>query len=300
MSRTQTVSSENVTRGAQEPIQQGEVIHRGHDRKIAAGGSDGCLLQAYFFGQFKVFCCGKKIAPSRRRRNHELSILKYLLMNRYEPVSQDHLMGWLWPEANLKKARWSLNSAIRKVRTLLSTCPSSEYENSVLLEDGYYRLGAALLQVETDVDEFDAYYQRGLRLENANGIAEAVTKYQKAVDIYQGDFLVEDLYEDWTMVERERLISALVDILDRLSTQYYATGQYQECLRICHRLLSKDLCYERGHALIMKCYASLGLRVRASHQYQMYQHYVQQKLGQDPSPEMAALHHTILVSGTID
>jgi DNA-binding SARP family transcriptional activator len=170
----------------------------------------------------------------------------------------------------------------------------------VLLEEGYYRLCPTLVRVETDVNEFDAFYQRGLHLEKSDRMVEAVAQYEKAVDLYRGDYLVEDLYEDWTMVERERLISALIDILDRLATHYRNTAQYQDCLRICHRLLSKDPCYEKGHALIMKCYASLGFCIRASHQYQVYQHLLSQKLDKAPSPEMQALHDTILASRRID
>jgi DNA-binding SARP family transcriptional activator len=73
-------------------------------------------------------------------------------------------MGWLWPESNFKKARWSLNSAIHGLRKLLGGCSSSLSANYVSLEDGYYRLSPTV-QVWTDVDEFDERYEKGRRLE---------------------------------------------------------------------------------------------------------------------------------------
>src|SRR5215212_6744280 len=89
----------------------------------ASGAASLSVLRARFFGHFQLSCDGE---PVHLRRNGKmLIILKYLLVNRCRPVSQDHLMGWLWPESNLKRARWSLNSAICGLRKLLSECPSS-------------------------------------------------------------------------------------------------------------------------------------------------------------------------------
>ena len=196
------------------------------------------------------------------RNGKALTILKYLLANRRRPVSQDHLMGWLWPESNLKKARWSLNSAIHGLRKLLGGCSSSLSTNYVTLEDGYYRLSPAL-RVTTDVDEFDERYEKGRRLEREGRMPAAAVEYERAIDLYRGDYLIEDLYDDWTMVERERLSNAYMDMLGRLAVHYMETGQYQESIRGCYRVLEKDRCHEDSYRLLMRCYARLGLRGRA-------------------------------------
>jgi LuxR family maltose regulon positive regulatory protein len=234
---------------------------------------------------------GDSVALSHNTK--AVSILKYLVVHRDELVSQDHLMAWLWPESNLRNARWSLNSTICNLRKLLSSCPSLSSKNTVLLEEGHYQL-CPTIRIETDVDEFDAHYERGRRLKSEGWIPEALAAYEKAVELYRGDYLVEDVYEDWTMVERERLVNATVEMLDLLATHYYDTGRYHESLNTCFRLLSKDPCYERGHRCVIECYLSLGLHVRASHQYQQYQHFLHRKLDQDPSPEMQKLHRRIL------
>ena len=156
-------------------------------------------LQARFFGHFELLCDGELMPLGRNGK--ALTILKYLLANRTRPVSQDHLMGWLWPESNLKKARWSLNSAIHGLRKLLSGCSSSVSTNYVFLEDGYYRLSPDV-GVTTDVDDFDRHHEQGRRLEKDRRKQDAAMEYEKAVGLYRGDYLIEDLYEDWTMVER--------------------------------------------------------------------------------------------------
>jgi DNA-binding SARP family transcriptional activator len=227
------------------------------------------------------------------RNGKALTILKYLLANRSRPVSQDHLMGWLWPESNLKKARWSLNSAIHGLRKLLCGCSPSLSTGYVTLEDGHYRLSPAV-GVWTDVEEFDECCERGRRLEKGGNVRAAALEYERAIELYRGDYLIEDLYDDWTMVERERLSNAYMDMLGRLAVYYMETGQYQESIRGCYRVLEKDRCHEDSYRMLMRCYARLGLRGRALEQYRICEKVLGQEYGSSPSPETQSLYMGIL------
>ena len=248
-------------------------------------------LRACFFGHFEMFCDDEVLALGRSGK--ALAILKYLLAHRTRPVSQDHLMGWLWPESNLKKARWSLNSAIHGLRKILSDCPTSSLTNCILLEEGYYRLSPTV-RVVTDVDEFDECYEKGRRLEKAGRTEEAAAEYEKAVELYRGDYLIEDLYEDWTMVERERLSNAYVDMLDRLAAHYMESGQLRESIRASYRVLEKDRCHEHSYRLLMRCYVRLGQRGRALRQYQLCEKILGQEYGTIPAPETQSFYKSLL------
>jgi DNA-binding SARP family transcriptional activator len=248
-------------------------------------------LRAHFFGHFELLCDEEPVHLGRNGK--ALSILKYLLANRNRPVSQDHLMGWLWPESSLKKARWSLNSAVHGLRKLLSSCPSSYAPTYVLLEEGYYRLSPEVA-VATDVEEFDERYERGRCLERVGEAEEASVFYEEAVALYKGEYLLEDLYEDWTMVERERLSNAYVEMLDRLALHYLESGRLRDSVRCCYRALEKDRSHEDSHRLLMRCYAELGQRGRALRQYRLCERVLGQEYGTSPSPETRALYRDLL------
>jgi DNA-binding SARP family transcriptional activator len=252
--------------------------------------ASGSALRARFFGHFELSCDGEAVPLGRNGK--ALAILKYLLAHQGRPVSQDHLMGWLWPESSPKKARWSLNSAVHILRKLLSSC-SSAAVNYVLLEEGYYRLFPDV-GVATDVEEFDAHYERGRRLEKAGQRREAVAGYEEAVELYRDDYLLEDLYEDWTMVERERLANAYVDMLRRLAVYYLESGQHQRSIWACYRLLEKDRCHEDSYRVLMRCYVSLGLRGRALRHYRMCEEVLEQEYGTTPSSETRSLYSSLL------
>jgi DNA-binding SARP family transcriptional activator len=248
-------------------------------------------LRGRFFGHFELLCDGEPIHLGRNGK--ALSILKYLLAHRTRPVSQDHLMGWLWPESSLKKARWSLNSAVHGLRKLLGGCPTSDEVCYVVLEEGYYRLSPGV-RVATDVEEFDDLYERGRGLERAGREEEAAACYEEAIGLYRGDYLVEDLYEDWTMVERERLSNAYVDMLDRLAVHYLQSGQLRESVRACYQVLEKDRSHEDSHRLLMRCYVELGQRGRALRQYRLCERILTQEYGTAPSPETRSLYGELL------
>lgn len=264
-----------------------EAVRRTVEETVAVGHS----LRANFFGRFELLCDGEPLPLGRNGK--ALTILKYLLANRARPVSQDHLMGWLWPESSLKRARWSLNSAIHGLRKILGDCSSLASVNCVLLEEGQYRLCPAV-RATTDVDEFDRRYERGRRHERTRRMPEAAAEYEAAVGLYRGDYLVEDLYEDWTMVERERLTNAYLDMLGRLAVHYAEAGQIQECIRACFRILEKDRCHEESHRLLMRCYVRLGLRGGALRQYRLCEEVLGQEYGLSPSPETRVLYRSLL------
>ncbi len=248
-------------------------------------------LRARFFGHFELSCGGEVMPLGRSGK--ALTILKYLLAHRNRPVSQDHLMGWLWPDSNLKKARWSLNSAIHVLRKLIGNCPLPASVNYVLLEEGYYRL-CPTIRVTTDVDEFDDRYEKGRRMEALGQTRDAADQFEAAVDLYRDDYLVEDLYEDWTMVERERLSNVYTDALVRLADYYMKSGRHQDCIRTCYRILEKDRCHEESYRMLMRCYTGLGMRGRALRQYRLCEKTMGREYGLIPSAETSSLYEALL------
>ena len=254
-------------------------------------------LWVRFFGDFEVFCRGEPLELGHNSKS--VAIFKCLLARKGRPVSQDALMGWLWPESSPKKARWSLNSAIYTLRRSLDERPPDITSSGcVILERGHYRLARGL-RISSDVEEFDAGYERGRFLERARKAEEAASEYEKAVEFYRGDYLMEDLYEDWTMIERERLTSAYVDVLDRLATYYAQAGNLQRCITDRYRLLEKDPYHEESYRSLMRCYARLGLRGRALRQYELCERRLEHLHGISPAPETRTLQEKLLSGESI-
>jgi DNA-binding SARP family transcriptional activator len=217
-----------------------------------------------------------------------LSVLKYLLLHHKQNISREVLMDIFWPDAEPEMARNNLNVAMHSLRQALRTII---FLPVIIFEDGAYGLESNL-RVWLDVEEFERCVQAGKRLESRNQITAAVAEYEAAISLYQGDFLEQNPYEEWTIVDRERLRVAYLDTLDRLSQIYFSQERYAACITVCQLILTHDQCREDTHCLLMRCYSRQGQFHLALRQYQACEDALAE-LEVDPAPETIKLYEQI-------
>jgi DNA-binding SARP family transcriptional activator len=253
----------------------------------AAAEPRDLLLSVHLLGQLKVRLDDAAVDdwPSGRGR----SLLKYLVTHRDPWPRREQLMDAFWPEASPAAARNSLNVAVHGLRRAFRAHASGPV---VTLADGAYRLAPGV-RLWLDVDEFEQHVAGGRRLEATGDLAGAVAEYERALGLYQGDFLADDPYEEWPGVAREHLLLAYLDVLDRLSGLYFGQHQYGACVALCRLLVARDPCREDGHRRLMRCFARQGQPHLALRQYQACADALARDLGVDPDPATVELAERI-------
>ena len=256
---------------------------------VAAGEPAGHRLTVHLLGQLKVLLDEVAVDdwPSGRGR----SLFKYLVTHRTPWPRREQLMDAFWPEAAPAAARNSLNVAVHGLRRAFRDRAGVEV---VVLEDGGYRLGPGVA-LWLDVDEFELQVATGRRLETAGDLAGAAGAYERALALYQGDFLADDPYEDWPQTTREHLLLAYLDVLDRLSALSFGQHQYGACVALCRLLVARDPCREDAHRRLMRCFTRQGQPHLALRQYQACADALHHDLGVDPDPATTALAQQIRV-----
>jgi DNA-binding SARP family transcriptional activator len=223
--------------------------------------------------------------PSGRGR----SLFKYLVTHRDPWPRREQLMDAFWPEAAPAAARNSLNVAVHGLRRAFRDTARGPV---VVLEDGSYRLGPQL-RVWLDTDEFEHHVAGGRQLE-ADGVpAAAAAEYERALALYQGDFLADDPYEEWPATTREHLLLDYLDVLDRLSAIWFDGHQYGASVALSRLLVERDPCREDGHRRLMRCYTRQGQPHLALRQFQACADALDRDLGVDPEPATVALAEQI-------
>jgi DNA-binding SARP family transcriptional activator len=218
-----------------------------------------------------------------------LSLLKYLLLHHKQNIPREVLMDIFWPDAEPETARNNLNVAIHSLRKALRTVI---FLPVIVFEDGAYGLEPSL-QIWLDVEEFESCVKAGQRLEARDQLTAAVVEYESAISLYQGDFLEQNPYEEWTVLERERLRVAYLDTLDRLSQIYFSQERYAACIGVCQLILTHDRCREDAHCVLMRCYSRQGQHHLALRQYQICVEALQAELEIKPAPETRQLYDGI-------
>jgi DNA-binding SARP family transcriptional activator len=228
-------------------------------------------------------------APVKIPSSRSLSLFKYLLIHHKQAIHRELLMDKFWPDAEPETARNSLNVAIHSLRQHLHTVSDVPV---IVFEAGAYGL-APNLQVWIDVEEFERAHQTGHRLETRNQLSAAIAEYECAISLYQGDLLEESPYEEWMILDRERLRIAYLETLDRLSQIYFEEEHYSACRTACQLILIKDPCREDAHCLLMRCYSRQRQPHLALYQYQICVEALRGELQVEPAPETTQLYNRI-------
>ena len=244
-------------------------------------------LTAHLLGNFGVAVNDRAVDewPGGKSR----AVLKYLLAHRDRPTPREVLMDVFWPEAAPESARNNLNVTLHSLRHVLKNLTHLPL---IPFEDGAYRLNPEVA-IWVDVEEFERHYQVGRRLETTGQVAAAANEYEVAVDLYQGDFLEDDPYEEWAVLPRERLRVAYLEALDRLSQIYFDRQQVVACVALCQKILRVDACREDAHCRLMRCYNRQGQRHLALRQYQVCVETLRVELNVDPDSATTQLAERI-------
>ncbi len=249
----------------------------------------GCLsLEIYCLGSFRVYQNNKLV---KKWSGHKAkAIFKYLMTHRKHPTNREILIDLFWGEVDPVAARKNLHQAIYTLRQILQKgCPNFTY---VLLEDGCYYLNPNL-ELWIDSEAFTEHFQIGQRYEREDRLPEAIVQYETAESLYQGEFLMEDRYEDWPIIQREELKHAHLDILDRLSRYYFGQNQLAMCITFCQKILTGDNCREDAHRRLIRCYLSQGQHHLALRQYHICIEALKQELDVPPMPATIELYEEI-------
>ena len=252
-------------------------------------------MQVRCLGRFEVRLGWTKVETWRSRKAKTL--LKYLVAQGGRPIPKDVLMETLWPEAAPQAANNSLKAAVHALRQTLDLSgrdsTAGDAASYVLFVEGNYLLNPEV-EVWIDVDEFERQWAEGRRLDREGQVSEATALYAAAERLYIGDFLEDDLYEDWTLLRREALKDTYLAVLSKLSDRAMRDDDCESCIVYCQKTLAKDPCREDAYRSLMQSHSRLGHRSRALNWYGICTKTLNLELDTAPDAETAALYQRLL------
>ena len=215
-------------------------------------------IEAFFFGSFQVLVNSQRIEdwPGKKGK----SIFAYLLFHHKKKIFRDVLMDLFWHKSSPDSARNCLNVAIHGLRRALQDKdPNNEY---ILFKDECYYFNSEI-NIQLDVETFKSIWHKAQKIEHVKNLADAVSEYERAAEIYTGDFLEDELYDDWSSLDKENLKEVYLVILDKISENFMLQKFHQKAIRVGEKILEKDNCREDIYRRLMLCYYREGHRDKA-------------------------------------
>lgn len=217
-------------------------------------------------GGFELSCDGESAALQLSSQR----LAAYLAL-RGRRLTRVHVAGALWTDSSEERACANLRSALWRLREqagpIIEATPTHVRLFPHVSVDVHETAGLArwLLEQSEDID--------GLPVDSS---------------WLSGD-LLPDWYDDWVVLERERLRQLCLHALERLAAQATRSGQFSHAIDTALRAIQADPLRESAHRVLINAYLAEGNAGAGIRHYHAYRRQVGEELGLEPSPQFRAL-----------
>lgn len=247
------------------------------------------MLQIHLFGKFCVNYITQTVNGLEARKAQEL--FSYLLLHRSRPHTRENLAEILWGKGTKEQAQKGLRQALWQLQTNLEA-PKLGLGASILEVDaGWVQINSAV-DFWLDVAFLEQAFAQVQGMAGKALDAQSAQCLETAVQLYQGD-LLEDCYEDWCLIERTRLQSIYLSLLDKLIDYSEMQGHYEIALAYGQQILHYDRAREQTHRKLMKLHCLAGNRTDALRQYDVCVAALASELAVKPAKRTQALYQAI-------
>ena len=244
-------------------------------------------LHIHLLGKIQIFD-SKKTAITLPLKAQEL--LVYLFIHCNQPHEREKLSAQLWPNVPENRSKKYLRQALWQLQTMCQDTQSPEHA-IVQLEGSWVQFNLTS-NIWIDADQLHRTFIQ-IRDTPAQAMsADQLTAVSEVVELYRGDF-VTSWYHDWCLLERERLQSILLTMLDKLIDCCLANKQCERGIAYVMQMLRYDKARERSHRRLMRLYYLADNRTAALRQYNLCKATLVQELNVKPSQKTIALYQHI-------
>jgi DNA-binding SARP family transcriptional activator len=221
-------------------------------------------LQIRLFGSFVLQDGDETIQCHAACRAHEL--LGFLLLNRNRPLSRDKLASLFWGECHTAASKKYLRKTLWQLQNTLDQAGFSAGTRLLDVEQDWI---TANMQndIWLDVALFENICLATTNVPGALLTRDQAEELKWAASLYRGD-LLEGWYQDWCLLERERLQQMFLATLDKLVEHCTVSGAFEAGVSYGQQVLRYDRAREYTHRELMRLYYLAGDRTSALHQFE--------------------------------
>ncbi len=260
-------------------------------------------LSLSLLGPFQVFLDDEPVVDFATDKVRAL--LVYLAVEADRPHRRDTLAGLLWPDQPEHKARQNLRQALSYLRQTLGERSDAEHEGQDV---------SPFLLVTRQTVQFNAASGHWLDIAAFKTLAQdckthrhsrpktclpCTRRMEQMATLYQGDFLDQfflsdsALFEEWALLEREKLHRQATDALSHLINYYEQRGDYAQARQYAWQQVELEPWREEAHRHLMWLLAFDGQRSAALAQYETCRRALAEELNVEPTNETMTLYERI-------
>ena len=224
------------------------------------------LLQVSTLGRFEKRRNQELLTGGNWSRRKVNDLFRLLLSAEQHRLHREQIQEILWPASSAEQAANSFGKTLYLLRRALEPGLAAGKGSSsvyVLLDHDTLMLIPDSMRIDADVFESLAK-QLQVKMRSSTGKGPDVTRdatlldeFDAALSLYQGDYLPEDLYEDWSQRRRDRLRRIHSWLLENAAELALAGGLGADAREYLSSLLERNTTDEQTHRQLMLVYARM-------------------------------------------
>ncbi len=248
-------------------------------------------VKVFALGRFGLLHDDKPILFSRKIQQKPLAMLKVLIASGGKEVKEERLSDALWPEADGDAAHNSFISTQHRLRQLIG------HEDAIQHKGG--RLTLDQRHCWVDVWAFEWLLGQAEAEKKRGSTEKAVQCIERAIDLYKGPFLGDEVEQSWMISPRERWRRSFIRNLIWLGHYWQDQKEWEKAIGSYQRGLEIDDVAEDLYQQLMICYQELGRRAEAISIYERCRKTLSKILGVDPCAKTEAIFKSLNPGGKI-
>lgn len=249
----------------------------------------GETLQIITFGRFMVVYGETVLSEKAGRAQKSWELLKYLLTNRDKRLSPEVITETLWPDQEYADLRGSMRVQVHRIRQFLAEHFPPPFPLEISFSQGYYAL--KLEDCRLDTEDFEDISRRAYELAGCDP-AEAIALYNRAVDLYKGDYLAE-VNSGWVLPLRSYYRRLYLKNVLALTWLLKKAGRHGELTDLLEQAFLVEPYEEELHLHYLEALLKLNKTAQARAHYEYITLILYQEMGARPSPSLRQVYNAI-------
>jgi DNA-binding SARP family transcriptional activator len=185
-------------------------------------------------------------------------------------VERRHAAGTLWPLGNEERAAGNLRSALWRLRRAgIDVLNADKWSLSLCNH------------VIVDLHVMDQWATRLIQGNAAGGDLEISPAVADALDLLPG------WYDDWALMERERIRQRFLHALEALSLRLACLGRFGDAVNVALLAVAAEPLRESAQRALIEVHVAEGNLAEARRTYLLYRDLIRRELNEEPSRELS-------------
>ena len=237
------------------------------------------LFHIYTLGRFEIYSKGVRITENSKRSLRVWNLFKYILSHRNKMLSVGELIDVLWGEDDCENPEKALQNLIYRLRNCLSA--NVKADDLILFNQGCYKWNEKF-PVWVDCDSLLNYISTGKELMKTSPY-DAKQCFEKAIELYNGDFLSDIVYDIWVLPIRTKYKKQYSDCVTLFLELLDGVGDFESVIRVCNEFFRHEFLDEKNNLFFLRALASQGRKQEAQKHYDRMSEMMYRELGVNPS-----------------